>query len=111
MSRGHVGEHLLELLDRRRDDGDEIGLAQAPLRRAVGDIAARAAMEHRGMRGRDGRFASCKPRLDHGAPVAGVALEWRCREALDLRLERRELFGEILRLSIEIFIDVPERAL
>src|ERR1700682_685744 len=48
----HLGEHLLQLLGRRRHDGDEVGFAQAPLGRRGRHVAARAAMEHRGVRRR-----------------------------------------------------------
>src|SRR4030081_3478881 len=38
----HVGEHLLELLDGGRDDGDEIGFTQPALGGGIGDVAASA---------------------------------------------------------------------
>src|SRR5258708_20807627 len=72
----HVGEHLLELLDGRRDDGDEVRFAQPTLRGGVGDIAAGAAMKHRGMRCGQSQLAEREPRLDHGTPGGLIALEW-----------------------------------
>src|SRR3979490_718238 len=56
-----IGQHLLQLLGGGRDDGHEIGFAQAPLGAMALEVAARAAMEHGGVGGGDACFAGPEP--------------------------------------------------
>jgi len=51
---------FLQLLGSLADDRDEIGFAQAPLRCAVVTVAARAAMQHRGLRCRERKLAAAR---------------------------------------------------
>src|SRR5882724_1959117 len=67
-------QHLAKLLGGGGDDGDEIGFAKPALGAMALQIAARAAMEHRRMRGRDAGVAETKPQRHDAAPVAVVSI-------------------------------------
>src|SRR3954466_12070331 len=56
-----IRQHLAQLLGGGRDDGDEIGLAKPALGAMAFEVSARAAMEHRRMRGGDGGIAHAQP--------------------------------------------------
>ena len=65
-------------------------------------------MQHRGMGGRDRRFPGREPGLDHRAPIGRIgsngvaASNSTCASSL-------QLFGDLLRLDVEVFVDVAER--
>src|ERR1700727_2355478 len=65
----HVRQHLPQLLGGGRNDGDEVRFAKPALGTVAHEIAARAAVEHGGMGGRDARFTGAQPKRDHLAPV------------------------------------------
>src|SRR3989442_5959330 len=69
-----AGQHLAKLLGGGGDDGDEIGLAEPALGAVALQVAARAAMEHRRMRGRDAGVARAQPQRNHAPPVAVVGI-------------------------------------
>src|ERR1700751_5610789 len=62
-------QHLAQLFGGGGDDGDEVGLAKPALRAMALEITARAAVEHRRMRGCDAGVACAQPKRDHPAPV------------------------------------------
>src|SRR5947208_14193710 len=104
-----AGQHLAKLLGGGGDDGDEIGFAQPALRAMALQVAARAAMEHRRMRGRDAGIAEAQAKRDDAAPIAvvgiiGVACQ-RHRLFLELGIE----LAELRRLLRQIAVDVAER--
>src|ERR1035438_6060062 len=66
----NVLQHLAELLGGGRDDGDEIGFAQAALHAVALEVAARAAMKHRRMRSRDAGIAKPQAQRQDAAPIA-----------------------------------------
>src|SRR5438270_14060249 len=65
-----VLQHLAELLGGGRDDGDEVGLAQATLDAVTFQVAARAAMKHRRMCGGDAGLAQPQAQCHDAAPIA-----------------------------------------
>src|SRR5258708_32612938 len=67
-----AGQHLAKLLGGGRDDGDEIGFAKPALGTMALQVAARTAMEHRRVRGRDAGIP--EPQAQRGdAPPGAVA--------------------------------------
>src|ERR1700761_514810 len=66
----HVRQHLAQLLGGGRYDGDEIGFAKPALGAVAHQVAARAAMKHRGMCSSDACVARTQAQRDHLAPVA-----------------------------------------
>src|SRR5436190_15213174 len=67
-----AGQHLAKLLGGGGDDGDEIRLAEPALRTMALQVAPRAAMEHRRMRGRDAGVTEAQPQRHSAPPVAVV---------------------------------------
>src|ERR1700676_892629 len=103
------GQHLAKLLGGRRDDGDEIGLAQPALGAMAPEIAARAAMKHRRMRGRDAGLADVQPERNHAAPIVGAGVEGVTRELHGFRFKIGKQCPKVARLLLQIAIDVAER--
>src|SRR3954467_8975453 len=60
-----AGQHLAKLLGGGGDDGDEIGFAKPALGAMALQVAARPAMEHRRMRGRDAGVAEPPAKRDN----------------------------------------------
>src|SRR5579862_5150517 len=104
-----LGQHLAKLLGGGRDDGDEIGLAQAALGAMALEVAARAAMKHRGMRGRDRRVARAQAKRDHAAPIGLIRIERIARQHHGLALELGKQLLELHRLLRQIAVDMAER--
>src|SRR4051812_46939158 len=104
-----AGQHLAKLLGGGSDDGDEIGFAEPALGAMALEITARAAMEHRRMRGRDAGVAEPQAKGYDATPIAvvgiiGVACQ-RHRLLLELGME----FAKLQRLLRQIAVDVAER--
>src|SRR6266481_5667511 len=55
-----VRQHLAQLLGCGRDNGDKIGFSKPSLGAMAHEVTARAAMEHRRMRGRDAGVAGAQ---------------------------------------------------
>src|SRR5438132_2606964 len=75
-----AGQHLAKLLGGGGDDGDEIGFAEPALGAMAFEVAARAAMEHRRMRGCDAGVAEPQSQRHDTAPVAVVGVVGIARE-------------------------------
>src|SRR5882672_12580564 len=72
--RSIAGQHLAKLLGGGRDDGDEIGFAKPALGAMALQVAARAAMKHRRMRGRDAGVAKPQAERYDAAPIAVICI-------------------------------------
>src|SRR3984957_11779541 len=106
-----VLEHLAKLLGGRSDDGDEVGLAKPALGAMALQIAARAAVKHRRVRGGDAGIARLQAKVDDAAPIAVIRVERIARQRHGLGLDIRKQTPKVSRLLREIAIDVAERAL
>lgn len=100
-----IGQFLAQMLDRWRDDGDEIGLSQAPLRGGVDQITAGARMEHRGVDRAQAPFRRRETRLQQRNHVIGRMFIGRRRQPGDLALQRRERVLKKLRPFRQIGVD------
>src|SRR5262245_47536196 len=83
-------KHLAELFGGGCHDRDEIGFAHPPLRTMALQIAARAAMKHRGMRRRDAGVPRAQAKGDDPAPIAVVFIVGIARQRHGLALELAE---------------------
>src|SRR6266436_5201689 len=95
-------EHLAELLGGGRDDRDEIGLAQPALDAVTPEVAARAAMKHRRMRGSDAGVAEPQAQRQDAAPIAVLRIEGIARQRHGLGFEIGEQIPELHRLLRQI---------
>src|SRR6267142_2551684 len=103
-----AGQHLAKLLGGGRDDGDEIGLAKPALRTMALQVTARAAMEHRRMRGCDTGVAEPQTQRDDASPIAVVGIIGIARQRHRLLLELGMELAELRRLLRQIAVDVAE---
>src|SRR5262249_27992618 len=101
-------QYLAKLLGGRRDDGDEIGLAEPSLRAMALDITARAAVEHRGMRGGDTGISGTQTKRDDLAPIGVVAVVGIARQHHGLALQLAEQLLELHRLLRQVAVDMAE---
>src|SRR6476620_7153425 len=69
-----AGQHFAKLLGGGGGDRAEIGFAQPALRAMAFEVTARAAMEHRRMRGRDASLAEPQAKCDDATPIAVVGI-------------------------------------
>src|ERR1700741_1734856 len=104
-----AGQHLAKLLGGGRDDRDEIGFAQPALGAMALQIAARAAMEHRRMRGRATGVAKPQSKRDDATPITVVGIVGIARQRHRLLLELRMQFAKLNGLLRQIAIDMAKR--
>jgi hypothetical protein len=100
-----IGQLLAQVLDRRRNDGDEIGLAQVPLRGNVDEIAAGARMEHGGINRAKAPFRRSQARLQQRNHIIRRVFITRRRQPGDLTVQRCESLFEKLRPFRQIGVD------
>src|SRR6476660_4038108 len=103
-----AGQHLAKLLGGGGDDGDEIGFAEPALRAMAFEVTARAAMEHRRMRGRDAGVAEAQAKRYDAPPIAVVGIIGIARQRHRLLLELGMELAELRRLLRQITVDVAE---
>src|SRR6478736_324107 len=104
-------QHLAKLLCGGGDDGDEIGFAKPALDAMTPEVAARAAMKHRRMRGRDRGVAKAQAQRHNAAPVAVVGVVGITSQRHRLLLEFGVQLPELRRLLRQIAVDVAERSI
>src|SRR2546429_9738744 len=85
--RSALGKHLAKWLGGGRDDGNEIGFAKPALGTVTPEVTARAAMEHRRMRGRDAGISQPQPKRDDAAPIAVIRVVGIARQRHGFLLE------------------------
>ncbi len=71
------GKHLAQVLGRRRNDGDEVGLTQSPLRQPDLMYPLAPLMQHGEVRGLDAELAELQPRFKNATKIILIRLERR----------------------------------
>src|SRR6478736_2911860 len=102
-------QHLAKLLCGGGDDGDEIGFAKPALGAVALQVTARAAMEHRRVRGCDGSVAEAQAQRDDAAPETVIGVIGIGGERHRLFLEFGIELAELRRLLRQVTIDMAER--
>src|SRR5450756_1136253 len=90
-----IRQHLAKLLGGRRDDGNEVSLAQPALDAVAFEVAARSAMKHRRVRGGDTGLAEAQAKRQDAAPIAVVLVERVAREFHSFRFKIGKQFVKV----------------